>query len=140
MRRRPGVWQQGCPGRFSFVGCGAAPPTFSRPRLGKLRKPSTPQQTCGMNPMHREAADSVRLHLFRELSTLGQQLTHALLLGHGLGGIKPMFPARPSRPRQAFGGARSGTGTAVHTAFAIAGHRHALPRPALAAPLGVELR
>jgi hypothetical protein len=50
-----------------------------------------------------------------------------------------MFPARPPRPRQPFGGARSRTSTAVHTAFAIAGQRHALPRPALAAHLGVEL-
>ena len=66
-----------------------------------------------MNP---EAASSDRLHLFQELSTLGQQFAHPLLLGSGLGKIKPMFPARPPRPRQPFGGARSSTGAAVHTA------------------------
>jgi hypothetical protein len=30
-----------------------------------------------MNPIHREAAGSARLHLFQELSTLGQQLAIA---------------------------------------------------------------
>jgi hypothetical protein len=30
-----------------------------------------------------------------------------------------MFPSRPPRPRQPFGGARSGTDTAVHTAASI---------------------
>ena len=38
--------------------------------------------------MHREAAGSARLHLFQELSTLGQQLAHSLLPGSGLGRIK----------------------------------------------------
>jgi len=33
-----------------------------------------------MNPMLPEAAGSARLHLFQELSTLGQQLTRPLLL------------------------------------------------------------
>jgi hypothetical protein len=37
--------------------------------------------------MHREALCSAGLHLFQELSTLGQQLTHPLLLGQGLGRI-----------------------------------------------------
>jgi hypothetical protein len=82
---------------------------------------------------------SARLHLFQELSTLGQQLTRPLVLCAGLGRIKPMYPTGTPRPRYPFPGARSGTSTAVHTAFAIAGHRHALPRPALAAHLGAEL-
>jgi hypothetical protein len=66
--------------------------------------------------MHGEAAGSADLHLFQELSTLDQPLTRTLLLRQGLDRIKPMFPARTPRPRQAFGGARSGTGTTVHTA------------------------
>ena len=40
-----------------------------------------------MNPIHRGADRSARLHLFQELSTLGQQLTHTLLLRQGLGGV-----------------------------------------------------
>ena len=72
-----------------------------------------------MNP---EAASSAGLHLFQELSTLGQQFAHPLLLGSGLGKIKPMFPARPPRPRQPFGGARSSTGAAVHTEPSIVGN------------------
>jgi hypothetical protein len=38
--------------------------------------------------MHRGAVPSAGLHLFQELSTLGQQLTHALLLGQGCRRIK----------------------------------------------------
>jgi hypothetical protein len=49
-----------------------------------------------------EAAGSAGLHLFQELSTLGQQLAHALLPGQGLGRIKPMFPPRTPRPGQRF--------------------------------------
>jgi hypothetical protein len=43
--------------------------------------------------MHRYADRSAGLHLFQELSTLGQQLAHPLLRCHGLCGVKPMFPA-----------------------------------------------
>jgi len=50
--------------------------------------------------MHRDAGHSVGLHLFQELSTLGQQVAHTLLLGKGLRGIEPMFPASTSRTRQ----------------------------------------
>ena len=53
--------------------------------------------------MHCEAVRSAGLHLFRELSTLGQQLARSLLLRPRLGRIKPMFPAR--MPRPPFGGA-----------------------------------
>ena len=66
--------------------------------------------------MHRDTVRSVGLHLFQELSTLGQQLAHTLLFRHGLGGVKPMFPASASRPRQPFYSARSSTRAAVHTA------------------------
>ena len=48
----------------------------------------------------RKSFDSVGLHLFQELSTLGQQLAHTLLFRQGLGGVKPVFPARPPGPRQ----------------------------------------
>ena len=44
---------------------------------------------------------------------------YPLLLGSGLGRIKPMLPARSPRPHQTFSGARSGTGTAVHRACSI---------------------
>ena len=41
-----------------------------------------------MNPMHRDDAErSAGLHLFQELSTLGQQLVHELSLCEGLGRI-----------------------------------------------------
>ena len=61
--------------------------------------------------MHREAAaGSARLHLFQELSTLGQQLAHPLLLGSDLGRIEAVLPARTP-----LGRARSGTGMPVHT-------------------------
>jgi hypothetical protein len=53
--------------------------------------------------MHREAADSAGLHLFQELSTLGQQLASAPLLGSGLGRIKPVFPTGTPRSRQPCG-------------------------------------
>jgi hypothetical protein len=59
--------------------------------------------------MYRDAGHSVGLHLFQELSTLGQQVAHTLLLCQGLRGIEPMFPASTFRPRQPLGGARSGT-------------------------------
>ena len=32
-----------------------------------------------MNPIHREADRSARLHLFQEVSTLGRQFAHTLL-------------------------------------------------------------
>ena len=54
--------------------------------------------------MHRDTGRSVGLHLFQELSTLGQQLAHTLLFRQGRGGVKPMFPASTSRPLQPFGG------------------------------------
>jgi len=44
--------------------------------------------------MHREADRSPGLHLFQELSTLGQQLAHALLLRQGCGRVLPLFPAK----------------------------------------------
>jgi hypothetical protein len=65
--------------------------------------------------MRREATSSADLHLFQELSTLGRQLAHALLLRQSCIGVKPMFPATTSRPGQAFGGARSSADTAVHS-------------------------
>ena len=52
-----------------------------------------------MNPMHRETDRSAGLHVFQELSTLGQQLAHTLLLRQGLGRIEPVFPASMPRPR-----------------------------------------
>src|SRR5450432_683646 len=64
-----------------------------------------------MNPIHREAVGSARLHLFQELSTLGQQFAQALLFREGRGRVLPMFPASTARPLQCFGGARSGTST-----------------------------
>jgi hypothetical protein len=84
-------------------------PAHAASSIGSLRR----GRKRRMNPMHREARSSARLHLFQELPTLAQQLTHPLLLGQGLGRIKPMFPPRTSRPSQAFGGAWSGSGTAV---------------------------
>jgi hypothetical protein len=66
--------------------------------------------------MHREAVGSAGSHLFQELSTLGQQFVQTLLFREGLGRIEPVLPASTSRPGQPFGGARSGSGTAVHTA------------------------
>ncbi len=38
-----------------------------------------------MNPLHRDADRSAGLHLFQELSTLGQQLAHTLLFRQGCG-------------------------------------------------------
>jgi hypothetical protein len=84
-------------------------------RLVRLR----PGQKPRMNPMHRDTDRSAGLHLFQELSTLGHQLAHTLLLREGHGRIEPMFPAGTSRPRQPFGGSRSGTGAAVHTASSV---------------------
>ena len=75
-----------------------------------------------MNPAHRDAGHSVGVHLFQELSTLGPQVVYTLLLCQGLRGIEATFPARPARPRQPFGGARSGTSATVHTASSV-GHR-----------------
>jgi hypothetical protein len=46
-----------------------------------------------MNPMHRDTGRSVGLHLFQELSTLGQQLAHTLLL-LGRGGRESVFTER----------------------------------------------
>ena len=37
--------------------------------------------------MHRDPDRSVGLHLFQELSTLGQQFAHTLLFRQGLGGV-----------------------------------------------------
>ena len=54
--------------------------------------------------MHRGADRSAGLHLFQELSTLGQQLAHTLLFRQGFGGVKPMFPASTSRTLQPFSG------------------------------------
>ena len=59
------------------------------------------------------------VHLFQEFWTLGQQFTPTLLFRQGCGRVLPMFPARPPRPIQPFGGSRSGTGTAVYR-FGIA--------------------
>jgi hypothetical protein len=42
-----------------------------------------------MNPMHCDTGRSVGLHLFQELSTLGQQLAHTLLFRQGFKGICP---------------------------------------------------
>jgi hypothetical protein len=39
--------------------------------------------------MHPDADRLARLHLFQELSTLGQQLAHTLLLRQGRGGFPP---------------------------------------------------
>ena len=61
-----------------------------------------------MNPKHRDAICSAGLHLFQELSTLGQQFAHTLLFREGLGRIEPVLPAGTSRPGQPFGGSRSG--------------------------------
>src|SRR5882724_9393654 len=44
-----------------------------------------------MNPMRRQISGLAGLHLFQEVSTLGQQLAHTLLLRQGHGRIKPMF-------------------------------------------------
>ena len=73
--------------------------------------------------MHRDAGRSAGLHLFQELSTLGQQLAHTLLFRQGLGGVKPMFPASTSRPGQPFGGSRSCT--APCSSFGFVPHRSA---------------
>ena len=40
-----------------------------------------------MNPKYRDVGCSAGLHLFQELSTLGQQLAHTLLFRQGLGAI-----------------------------------------------------
>jgi hypothetical protein len=63
-------------------------------------------------PIHCYAARSASLHLFQRLSTLGQQLAHALSLRQGLSGVESVFPARPPRARQPFGGTQSGAGNA----------------------------
>jgi hypothetical protein len=78
-----------------------------------------------MNPIHRGADRSARLHLFQELSTLAQQFAHTPLLRQGRGGVLPMFPASMPRPLQPFGGSRSGAGTAVHSTSSI-GHSRGL--------------
>jgi len=85
--------------------------------LGRFRLyvPSLAGRIPRTKPMRREAAGSAGLHLFQELSTLGQQLAHALLLRQGCGRVKPMFPASTARPLQPFGGSRSGAGAAVHS-------------------------
>ena len=46
-----------------------------------------------MNPMHRDTGRSVGLHLFQELSTLGQQVAQHPFVRQGCSGVKPMFPA-----------------------------------------------
>ena len=61
--------------------------------------------------MHRDAVRLVGLHLFQELSTLGQQFALTLLFRQGPGGVKLMFPASTARPLQPFGSPRSGAGT-----------------------------
>jgi hypothetical protein len=53
-----------------------------------------------VNPMHRDTDRSAGLHLFQELSTLGQQLAHTLLLRQGFRGVNPMSPASMSRTLQ----------------------------------------
>ena len=50
-----------------------------------------------MNPMHPDADRSARLHLFQELSTLGQQLAPTLLLRQGRGGIATELLPETSR-------------------------------------------
>jgi hypothetical protein len=49
------------------------------------------------------------LHLFQELSTLGKQLAHTLLLCQGRGGVGSMLPLRPLERRQSFAGPGSTT-------------------------------
>jgi hypothetical protein len=44
-----------------------------------------------MNPVHRDTDRSAGLPLFQELSTLGQQVAHTVLLCQGFAKIKPMF-------------------------------------------------
>jgi hypothetical protein len=41
-----------------------------------------------MNPMHRDTDRSAGLHLFQELSTLGQQFAHTLLFRESLGEVE----------------------------------------------------
>jgi hypothetical protein len=48
--------------------------------LSRARRYGRSPTNGGMNPLHREAGRSAGLHLFQELSTLGQQLTRTLLL------------------------------------------------------------
>ena len=62
--------------------------------------------------MHREVTSSVSSDLFQQISTLDQQFTRTPVLSSGLGGVEPVFPARPPRPRPPFR-TRSSTGTAV---------------------------
>jgi hypothetical protein len=55
---------------------------MTQPSLGRFRlwAASLARTSPSDNLMHREAAASAGLHLFQDLSTLGQQLTHTLLL------------------------------------------------------------
>jgi hypothetical protein len=116
--------------------CGLGPrhPGSEDLRCSKAGLPGQPRRGANprMNPMHLYAR-SVGLHLFQELSTLGQQLAHTLLFRQGCGGVKPMFPARTARPGRTFGGARSGTGTGVHPGFSV-GHSR---RPTFSALAGL---
>ena len=45
-----------------------------------------------MNPMHREAASSVSVDLFQQLSTLDQQFTHPPMVSLRLGGLRSRRP------------------------------------------------
>jgi len=63
-----------------------------------------------MNPIHLNASPSIGLHLFQELSTLGQQLANTLLFRQDRGGVSPCFQrARRDRssPSVGLGSARA---------------------------------
>ena len=108
-------------GPFLFAVCRVAPSHFPRPRHSvNCGEPSTRTTKMRDEPhTPRSRRGSTGLHLFQELSTLGQQLTGPLLLGSRLDGIEPVFPARTPRPRQTLRSTRSGAGAAVHAAPSI---------------------
>jgi hypothetical protein len=71
-------------------------PINSSPIPSLLRQRQKPR-----DEPHAPWADrSAGLHLFQELSTLGQQFTPTLLFREGCGRVLPMFPASTVGPRQ----------------------------------------
>jgi hypothetical protein len=69
--------------------------------------------------MHRYADRSAGLHLFQELSTLGQQLAHTLLFRTGLRQSIAHVSSEHAPTAPALQRCAVGTGAAVHTASSM---------------------